>query len=159
MDFGNKLSALMNSHEQFRQEVYERFPRVTASPARSILEYAIADSADADGVLLLVRVGAAQDKRIRSTALYTALRQVLVGQTPIESSGMQQLYSLPAPELRKGLFDMVVNGNAAESSLATECLTGIDEIRDDYGHVDAEPRHPNIALRVPWPQIAFAESS
>ena len=159
MDFGNKLSALMNSHEQFRQEVYERFPRVTASPARSILEYAIADSADADGVLLLVRVGAAQDKRIRSTALYTALRQVLVGQTPIESSGMQQLYSLPAPELRKGLFDMVVNGNAAESSLATECLTGIDEIRDDYGHVESEPRHPNIAMGVPWPQIAFAESS
>jgi hypothetical protein len=157
MDFGSKLSAFMNSHEQFRQEVYERFPRVGDSPAKSILEYAIANAADADGVLLLVRVGAAQDKRFRSTALNTALRQVLVGKTPIGSSGMQQLYSLPAPELRKGLFDMVVNGSAAESRLATECLTAIDEIRDDYGHPDAEPRHPNIAMGVPWPQIALAE--
>lgn len=157
MDFGSKLSAFMNSHEQFRQEVYERFPRVADSPAGSILEYAIANAADAEGVLLLVRVGAGQDKRFRGTALYTALRHVLVGQTPIESSGMQQLYSLPAPELRKGLFDMVVNGNTAESRLATECLTAIDEIRDDYGHVDAEPRHPNIAMGVPWPQIALAE--
>ncbi len=157
MDLGRKLSAFMNSHKQFRQEIYERFPRVTDSPAKSILEYAIANAADADGVLLLVRVGAAQDKRFRRTALYTALRHVLVGQTPIESSGMHQLYSLPAPELRKGLFDMVVNGNTAESRLASECLTVIDEIRDDYGHVDAEPRHPNIAMGVPWPQIVLAE--
>lgn len=157
MDFVNKLSALMNSHEQFRQEVYERFPRVTGSPANSILEHAIANAADADGILLLVRVGAAQDKRFRGTALYTALRHVLVGETTIESSGMQQLYSLPAPELRKNLFDMVVNGNAAESRLATECLTVIDEIRDDYGHVESEPRHPNIEMGVPWPQIVLAK--
>lgn len=157
LNLDSKLSTFMNSHEQFRQEVYERFPRVADSPAKSILEHAIANAADADGVLLLVRVGAAQDKRFRGTALYTALRHVLVGQTPIESSGMQQSYSLPAPELRKGLFDMVVTGNAAESRLATECLNAIDEIRDDYGHVDAEPRHPNIAMGIPWPKISPAE--
>ena len=157
MDFVNKLSALMNSHEQFRQEVYERFPRVTDSPANSILEHAIANAADADGVLLLVRVGAAQDKQFRGTALYTALRNVLVGQATVESSGLQQLYSLPAPELRKDLFDIVVNGSVAESQLATECLTVIDEIRDDYGHVVTEPRHPNVKMGVPWPRIVLAE--
>ncbi len=157
MDFGKKLSSFMDSHEQFRKEVYERFPSVTDEPTKSVLAYAIADVADADGVLLLVRVGAAQDKQFQGTALYTALRHVLVGQMPIESSGMQQLYSLPAPELRKGLFDMVVSGKAAESRLAADCLTAIDEIRDDYGHVDGEPRHPNIAAGVPWPQIDLAE--
>ncbi len=51
---------------------------------------------------------------------------------------------VPAPQLRKGLFDMVVNGSAAETRLATECLRAIDEIRDYYGHVDSEPRHPDI---------------
>ncbi len=91
MDFGNRLSALINSHEQFRQEVYEAFQRVTDSPAKSILEDAIANAADADGVLLLVRVGASQDKQFQGTELYTALRHVLVGQTPIESSGMQRI--------------------------------------------------------------------
>jgi hypothetical protein len=82
-----------------------------------------------------------------------ALRNVLVGQTPMESSRMQQLYRLPAPELRKGLFDMVMNGSAAETRLGTECLCAIDEIRDDYGHVDSEPRHPDIAAGVPWPKL------
>ena len=157
MDFGNRLSALMNSYEQFRQEVYERFQRVAASHAKSILEEAIANAADTNGVLLLVRVGAAQGKQFRGTALYTALRHVLVGQITIGTSGMQQLYSLPALELRKGLFEMVVNGNTAESRLATECLAVIDGIRDDYGHVESEPRHPNIALGVPWPRIVPAE--
>ena len=82
-----------------------------------------------------------------------ALDNALVGQTPMESPGMQQLYSLPAPELRKGLFDMVTNGSAAETRLATECLCAIDENRDVYGHVDSEPRHPNIAAGVPWPTL------
>jgi hypothetical protein len=154
---GKNLSAFMTSHVQFRQEVYERFSGVANSPAKSILEYAISNAADADGILLLVHVGAAQGKRFRDSTLYTALRHVLVGQTPIESSGMQQLYSLPATGLRKDLFDIVVNGNAAESLLAIETLTAIDDIRDDYGHVDAEPRHPNIAMGVPWPKIHLTE--
>ena len=157
MDFGSKLSAFMTSHDQFRRDVYARFPSVADGPARSVLEYAIADAADADGVLLLTREGVAHNKPFRATALSTALREVLVGHSLIEFSNMQEVYSLPAPELRQELFKMVVNGNAAESRLAAECLTAIDEIRDDYGRVDAEPRHPNIAVGVPWPQIDLAE--
>lgn len=154
-DFGIRIAAFMNSHEQFRHEVYERYPIAAESPTKSILEYAIAESPDTDGILLLVRIGAAHDKRFRDTPLYTALRHVLIGQTPIESSGMQQLHSLPAPELRKGLFDMVVNGNVAECRLANESLTVIDEIRDDYGWVASEVRHPDIKSGKPWPLEAM----
>jgi len=113
IDFVNRLSAFMNFHEQFRQEVYERVQNVGAGPARSILEGAIANAADANGVLLLIRVSASQGKEFRSTPLYTALRHVLIGRTT-DPSAMQQLYSLPATELRKGVFDMVVNGTPSE---------------------------------------------
>ena len=156
MDFGKRVSAFMVSHDQFRKDVYDRYPGLANGPAKSVLEYAIAEAADVEGVLLLTHESAARGKHLRTT-LYNALHHVLVGQTPIESSGMQQLYSLPAPELRKDLFTMVVNGNDAESRLATECLTLIDEIRDDYGHMDAEPRHPDIATGVPYPQIDLTE--
>jgi len=154
-DIGGVLSTFITSHEPFRKEIYDRLPSVADGPARSIFEDAIADAADVEGVLLLVRHGAAQNKRFRATELDTALRHVLIGQTPMESPGMQEVYSLPAPELRKSLFDVVVNGGAADSRLATECLIAIDGFRDDYGHVAAEPRHPDIARGVPWPQIAF----
>lgn len=152
-DLGRKLSALMASDDQFRQDVYERFRALDDGPAKAALEYAIAEAADTEGILLLTRQEAAKDKRLRSTALYTALRDMLVGQTPGGPSGTQQLYSLPAPELRKRLFDMVVNGSTAEARLASECLHAIDEIRDDYGYVDSEPRHPDIATGVPWPLL------
>ena len=158
LDLSRKLSAFMTSHEEFRREVYQRFRSLRKTAARSVLEYAIAEAADTDGVLLLTREAAATEGRFRDTALYAALRNVLVGQTPIDSSGMQQLYSLPAPALRKRLFEIVMNGNAAESRLATECLNAMDEICDDYGHVNAEPRHPDIASGVPWPKIDRAES-
>lgn len=154
-DYGIRIAAFMNSYEQLRHEVYDRYSRVAESPAKSILEYGIAESADTDGVLLLVRVGAAQDKRVGDTPLYTALRHVLIGQTPIESSGMHQLHSLPVPELRKGLFDMVVNGSAPECRLANESLTIIDEIHDDYGWVASEVRHPDIKSGKPWPLEAM----
>ena len=153
MDFGKRISAFMISHDQFRKDVYDRYPGLVDGPAKSVLEYAIAEAADVEGVLLLACEGAARGKCLQMTVFYTALRHVLVGQSQIESSGMQQLYSLPAPELRKGLFAMVVNGNTAESRLASECLTAIDEIRDDYGHPNTEPRHPDIATGVPWPNI------
>jgi len=156
-DYGKKLSGFMTSHELFRKEVYKRFPCIAEGPAKSVLEYAIADAADTEGVLLLVRDGAAQGKSFRATSLHTALQKVLIGTTPIESSGMQQLYSLPAHELRRNLFDILIYGNTKESKLAAECLSAIDEIRDDYGWVYSEPRHPNISTGVPWPLIDFTK--
>ena len=153
LDLSRKMSALIASNENFRQDVYQKFQSLNDGLARSVLEYAITESADTEGVLLLTREGAARGKLFGSTPLYTAMCNVLVVQTPVESSGIQQLHSLPVPELRKGLFDMLVNGKTAEAQLASECLQAIDEIRDDYGYVDAEPRHPDIATDIPWPLL------
>ncbi|MEJ1373969.1 MAG: hypothetical protein RPT94_03000 [Candidatus Sedimenticola sp. (ex Thyasira tokunagai)] len=152
-NLGSKLSVLMSSDDQFRRDVYQRFTTLEDGPAKPTLEYAIAEAADTEGVLLLTHEAAVRNKPYRFTALYSILRNVLTGPTPMEPSGMQQLYSLPAPELRKGLFDMVVNSSATEKRLAIECLCAIDEIRDDYGHVDSEPRHPDIKMGAPWPLL------
>ena len=154
-DLGRGLSALMTSDEQLREEVYERFLSVAQGPAKLVLEHAIAHAADAEAILLLTREGAANNRQFGATSLYSALRHRLVGATPIESSRWEELHSLPARGLRRKLFDLVVNGSAAESRLAAGCLSVIDEIRDNYGHVDAEPRHPNIRMGVPWPQIGL----
>jgi len=156
-DYGKRLSHFMNSHEQFRQEVYRRFQTVTNEHSRSIIEYAMVNAPDADGMLLLVRVGAAHGQKFRDTGLYTALRDLLVEWRAIESSDFQESHRLPASELRQYLFDIVVNGNPDESQLATECLTEIDEIRDDYGCMDSEPRHPNLSIGTPWPITNLTE--
>ena len=154
---GRAMSALMASNDQFRQDVYKRFQSINDGPARSVFKNAIAEAADSEGVFLLAREGAARDELFQSTRLNTALRNVLFIQTPMESSGMQQLHNLPAPELRKRFFEMLVNGNSVEARLASECLRAIDEIRDEYGYVDSEPRHPDITTGVPWPLLDAEE--
>jgi len=160
LDFGKRLSGLMTKHAEFRDQIYQRFQELPPGPAKSVLEYAIADSADTQGVMLLAQEAAIQGKALRETGLYTALRHVLVGQRPaLESSGMQELFSLPSPELRRELFGLVVNGDAAQSRVASECLTAIDQIRDDFGNVESEPRHPDITLGVPWPLLDSEKAS
>jgi hypothetical protein len=153
-DIGRRLASFMDAHGQFRAEVYAEYQKLPDGVSKSVLEYAIAEATDMEGVLVLARDAAARKKTIRSTGLYTALRSLLIGKRPSTTwIGNDEMFGLPAADLRKSLFDLLVNGTADESRLASECLVAIDEIRDDYGYADSEPRHPNIQSEVPWPQI------
>ena len=152
-DLGRKLSNFICSYEQLRQEAYEKFADADEGPAKSVLENVIANVADVDGILLLIRDGAAKNNPFGATKLHAALRHLLIGETPSESDAVHELHSLPAPALRRDLFEIVVGGSEAESRLAAESLSVVDEFRDCYGRVDSEPRHPNIAKGVPWPKI------
>jgi hypothetical protein len=57
-----------------------------------------------------------------------------------------------AQQLRKELFGMV-QGNTPTAQLAWKCLTRVDELRDEYGPVESEPRHPDITSGRPWPTL------
>jgi hypothetical protein len=154
-NIGRKLSFLISSQEKFRAEVYKRYPHFSETPGKAIIEYAIADSVDNDGIFLLIKGYASQKKSFKETGLYTALRNALVGtRSSIEWSGMEELYSLPAANLRKELFKIAINDDDIyEAKLASECLNTIDEMRDDYGQVEFEMRHPDIKRGKPWPLI------
>lgn len=155
MGLGRDLAALMNAHAEFRDEVYRRYGALHEGRAKATLGYAIAEAPDVQGVLLLVRNAGAAGKPFRQTPLHTALRNILVEQRPSGTwAGMQELVSVPASELRRELFTIVVNGSAPESELAAKTLTVIDQMRDDYGDIETERRHPDITRGVPWPQIA-----
>jgi hypothetical protein len=91
----------------------------------------------------LVRGYAGHHRPLDGT-LHTAIRHVTVGERPSANwAGASELFSVPATELRKKLFEMIHSGGA-ESRLAAACLTSIDEIRDDYGEAESERRHPDI---------------
>jgi hypothetical protein len=148
-----KLATAMRAHPELRAEVYQQFEHVPAVTGKAILEHAIAEAADTDGVLILVRSHATQGKPF-DAILYSAIRHAVVGERPSAHwVGTQEVFSLPSPELRKRLFSMI-NGETAESKLAEACLTAIDELRDDYGPVESEPRHPDIDSGRPWPLAA-----
>jgi hypothetical protein len=147
------LAGAMRTHAEFRTEVYRRYERVPAGPGKAILEHAIAEVADTDGVLLLVRNHALQGKPFDGV-LHSAIRHVAIAERPsADWAGANEVFRVPIPELRKRLFAMT-NDDTAEARLAAACLTAIDELRDDYGPAESEPRHPNIDAGRPWPLAA-----
>jgi hypothetical protein len=146
----DRLAGAMRAHADFRAEVYQRYERVPAGPDKAILEHAIAEVPDADNVFIMVRSYAVEGKPFDGL-LHSAIRHVAVGQRPsTDWAGANEVFSVPIPELRKRLFAMT-NGNTAERRLAVECLNTIDELRDDYGAAESEPRHPDIDSGRPWP--------
>lgn len=145
-----KIAAAIRMDNAFRAEVYERYEREGCSGGSAILEQAIAEAADEAGVLLLIE-NHARHGRPFSGLLHSAIHHVCVGERPSEDwVGAVVSFSIDVSGLRKTLFGMTGEGTA-EAKLATECLKVIDDLRDEYGAAESEPRHPDIATGRPWP--------
>ena len=145
-----RLAGAMFAHPDIRAEVYSRCEHFTAGQGKEILEHAIAQVADADGVSTLVRSYAVQGRTFDGT-VHSAIEHVALGEKPsVNWAGAKEVVSVPLTELRKRLFAMVKQ-DTAETGLAAACLTAIDKLRDDYGPAESEPRHPDIDSGRPWP--------
>jgi hypothetical protein len=148
-----KLASSIQSHADLRKEVYHEYPALTNGPGKEIIARAISEAPDIDGIMLLVKDSAAQNRPFRQTVLYQALQHALTGQRPSSQwRGMQEVFGIPSPELRQKLFALVLHGGAL-SELAVACLNAIDDIREHYGEAESESRHPDITAGRPWPII------
>jgi hypothetical protein len=143
----------IQSHPALRKEVYEQYPALPRGPSKEIVARAIAESPDIDGIMLLVREYGTQKRNFRQTVLYEALRHASTGQRPSSHfRGMQEIFGIPSPELRKKLFALIPEGGSL-SELAIDCLNAIDDIREHYGEAESEPRHPDITSGRSWPMV------
>ena len=151
--FGRRLAAGMQSHPEFRSDVYARVASGVAPPAMAILEYAVAESPDEAGVMLLVGSHSATGRAFSGT-LKSAIEKLVVEQRPLSDwAGAYEQISTPVPSLRKRLFEMARTAIGNESDLALASLVHIDELRDLHGVASGEPRHPDIASGAPWPTL------
>lgn len=156
--FSRWLAVGMREHPTFRTDVYAKLGLPLLERAKRVLEYAVAEAPDEDGLVRLIGSYALVERGF-SEVLGNALKHLVVEQRPSsEWAGAFEQVSKPAPELRKRLFDMTCATNAAEAKLAAECLVHIDELRDRYGAAFGEPRHPDIGSGAPWPMLGQSTS-
>lgn len=149
----NGLAHNIQSHSALRKEVYELYRSLPLGPSQEIVADAISGNPDIEGIMLLIREYGAQKKSFRQTDLYRALRHLLTGErSSSDFHGMQEVFSIPSPALRKELFSLIPEGGGF-AELAIDCLNAIDEIREFYGEINSEPRHPDISAGRPWPCI------
>jgi hypothetical protein len=145
-----KLGRAMVEDEGFRADVYREYALSSQGTANDLLESAIAEGADEMGVLLLVEDHARRGEAY-SGSIDAAIRHAVVGERPSQDwAGASELFGIAVPMLRSKLFGMIT-GNAPSAQLAWKSLTRIDELRDEYGSIESEPRHPDIESGRPWP--------
>ena len=148
-----QLARLGEEFPSIKDDMLQRYERMNAGPAKSILKSALVELADPSIILALIR-GYAADKRPYDGGLSQALRRAALGQRPVEGwiAGAYEEFSVSLAELRRELF-AIASANNAQSALAERCLVTIDKLRDAYGRIDDEPRHPDIASGEPWPLV------
>jgi hypothetical protein len=124
----------------------QRYQCLGRGRAKSILESALVDLADPAVIRALIHSCASEHRPYDGG--------VALGRRPADgwSGGAYGEFSVSLSELRRELFGMVLE-NDAQSPQAEKYLVEIDELRDEYGRIDDEPRHPDISSGRPWPII------
>ena len=145
-----KLAAGVIGDPGLKAQLYQEYERNPGTAQGALFEQTISEIAEKDGVLVLVRGHARQNKAFPG-ALYSAIRNVAEGTKPSATwAGASEVFSRGVQDLRKELFGMTI-GDLTVAQLAAACLTAIDQIRDDHGPAESEFRHPDIDTGRPWP--------
>lgn len=148
-----QLAHLGEEFPGLKEEMLQHYQRLDRGRPKSVLELALIELADAPVIRALVR-GYAADHWPYDGGLANALRNAAVGRRPVEgwSANTYEEFSVSLAQLRRELFGLAL-AKGAQSRLAEACLVEIEELRDEHGRVDDEPRHPDISTGQSWPTV------
>lgn len=141
-----QLGAMMAKHAELRSHVYAKLEGGASTRGLLFLAGAVAENSDADGLLLLAKLG----RETRSLLSWRTIENVVTEHMPVPNwKGAFNVVPVDASLLRERLFAKVTDGGPDDD--AARCLTTIDKIRDEHGLPIAEPRHPDLKSGKPWP--------
>ncbi|MBS3652561.1 hypothetical protein KEU06_28695 [Pseudaminobacter sp. 19-2017] len=132
------------------ERLIAHFKEATNDSQKAFLAAVISEFGSANSFLALVNdpVGRAVAKR----RLHSTLRELTYRKDPVSPDGnAYELVPVDATALRRALFELSASDQLDIAFFAVLCLEMIDELRDEYGGMDTEPRHPDISAGRPWP--------
>lgn len=141
-----QIAGLLDMHSELRDYAYGLLKDGT-SPKTALLANAVAEGDDPDGLLLLVEL---ENKLQRPLISWRTIRGAVTEHVPSEHwRGAFDMLPVAATELRRKLLAMTADGGSRDS--AARVLREIDQVRDESGAPEEEPRHPDLASGKPWP--------
>ena len=148
-----QLGGLIGEQPELRTHVYQLLRDGAITPGLASLARAVAENPDEDGLLLLVKI---EIEHERSFISQHTIEKVVTAHVPSEGGiGGYNIIPVPVGELRRKLLAMTTADTLTDA--AARCLNQIDEIRDEYGAPDSEPRHPDLASGKRWPVMSGPE--
>lgn len=145
------IVGLLTRYPGVYHKLLHRYRSLPAA-ARSRIKYLIAEIADEESLLVLVQSYGEEGFKI-DWMLEKMIEEIALGKKTLAHSQVFEYYGVDVSDLRKKLFEMVIEADAA-ADVAASCLELIDELRDEYGSISTEPRHPDIESRRSWPLAA-----
>ena len=150
-----RLARLIGEHPELRARVYSLLGSASSLAGSKILAQAVAENPDEEGFLRLVEL---EIKRKQSLAAWLHVENVVSER--VFSDGNEGTYNLrpvPANEVRRKLLAMTRDGGP--NDIAARYLNRIDEVRDQLGTSDSEPRHPDLLSGKAWPVLVATQDA
>jgi len=142
------ITALVARHSDVYHNLLKRYGQLSTI-AKAQIKPLIAKIANEEGLLVLVQNYGEEGLEF-DWVLEEMINEIAMGKKTL--SNVYEYYCIDVSGLRKKLFE-IVNEDGVAANVAAACLEKIDELRDKYGSVDSEPRHPDIESGHTWPLV------
>ncbi|MFT5602042.1 MAG: hypothetical protein ACI9N1_002292 [Flavobacteriales bacterium] len=144
--FVNIIEKIIRANPDIRRDFIDKLETPLAHQLSRIIGLVVQQLGDDEEItqasLLLLRNGGLMPYGIEN---YVTRREPIDG-----SSNIFNIAPSSAVEMRKKLLEMTVN-DPQRNEAAKHVLASIDELRDEHGRPENEPRHPCLESGVPWP--------
>ena len=144
-----KLVDFIKEEPEFRSKLLRFYNDDKYNLNVSFIDQTLAKVADVKTILTMINRYEIQRRSFDSN-LDTAIESIVLEKRPsTDWEGAYETHSVEASDIRSTLFN-ITHSDEPAAHLAAVCLNRIDELRDEHGCLDMEPRHPNIEAGLPW---------
>ncbi|KQK29564.1 hypothetical protein ARD30_16420 [Bosea thiooxidans] len=152
------LCDFARKYPSFSKDLLKCYEEQSHAKAKDLIEAVFVESPTPKTVLKILERYSKEGKPFGG-ALPAALRNLAIERRAVaELSGAYEEHGAPLADFRKRLFHMA-SSTDHQAQLARASLNFIDELRDEIGRPDSEPRHPDIDSDKSWPILDYNEHS
>lgn len=150
--FAARLARIFSVAGAPRAELFAKLETQLPAPVQRIFATVFVEMADDDEVWLAAPLMLSNAQR-PSHYIDEMIERRVTDRVPVEGwAHAHEIVPSSAAPLRKRLLEMVLDDRLRDRA-ARGLLIRIDQLRDEYGRPDDEPRHPWLASGVPWPLL------
>ena len=147
-----RLARVFSTDKTARADLLARLETQLPAPVQRLLASVLREMADDDEVWLAALLMLSNAQR-PPQHIDEMIEHRVTDRVPVEGwAHGHEIVARPAAPLRRRLFEMVLDDRQRDQS-ARRMLVRIDELRDEYGRPNDEPRHPWLASGMPWPLV------
>ena len=151
--FSSALAVRIREHEGSKRTLKDRLREAVAGPVRELSLQVVEHLGDEELVLAALNQISDTSPDHAPYHLRQAIEIIVTSRVPAEDwPSAYSIVPANASRLRASLFRMAYE-DPGRRRIAQALLERTDEMRDEYGRPDDEPRHPDIGSGRQWPML------